>query len=325
MTPTIRRVLFPTDFSACAEGAYRHAAYLADRFGAELHVLHVVEDESAPERDWPEAAGTGHLKLTMADVCEDLGLPPPPADRAHDPYDLVEIVEEEIVGRNAVEAILDYAHDEGVDLVVMGTHGRSGWRRGVLGSVAESVARRAPCPVLTVRPLDAPGERPWPPARVLLALGDVPYGGFDAVPPAALWAARLAVAYRAPLEVVHVTNPGVRALGGPALAGDEEDRMLQTLDGLVRALRAATDPGLPVSTDVREGFPADEVRAVAESDGVHLLVVGTHGRQGVRRALLGSVAEDLVRTAPCPVLVARDAPSVGRRADPDRQRAETST
>jgi nucleotide-binding universal stress UspA family protein len=144
--PDVRRILFPTDFSACAEGAFRHAAWLADRFGAELHVLHVVEDE-APERAWPDTTGTGALQISVADVCEDLRLPPPAPEATFD----VGVVEAEVAGHDVPGAVLDYAVDEEADLVVMGTHGRHGWRRGALGSVAEAVARRAPCPVLTLR------------------------------------------------------------------------------------------------------------------------------------------------------------------------------
>ena len=307
-TPTIQRVLFPTDFSACAEGAYRHAAWLADRFGAEIHVLHVVESDDAPERDWPEAPGTGHVRISLADVCEDLGLPTPPTEDDYDPYDLVETVEAEVVGRKAPEAILDYVHDEDIDLVVMGTHGRRGWRRGVLGSVAVAVARRAPCPVLTVRPLDAPGEGAWPPSRVLLAI-DAVGDGFDEgdAPTAARWAAGFAAAYHAPLEVVHVTSPAVAALGGAAESERVRSRARAALEALANTLRRETDSDLPVTVTVRTGDPADSVRAVAEEARTHLLVVGTHGRGGPGRALLGSVAEALVRTAPCPVLVARDA------------------
>ena len=296
MTPLpVRRVLFPTDFSPCAEGAYRHAAYLADRFGAELHVLHVVEDESVPARVWPEAPGTGQLLITLADVCDDLGLPLPAPAEGYDPYALVEVVETEVVGRTVPEAVLDYVHDEEIDLVVMGTHGRRGWRRGVLGSAAEAVTRRAPCPVLTVRPLDAPGGGEWPPSRVLLA-----------VPAAARRAARLGVAYQAPLDVVHVTSPAVVALGGAVVGASDRAHAREALLGLADVLRHDTDSDLPVTVSVRTGDPADVIRAVAEEVRTHLLVVGTHGRGGARRALLGSVAEALVRTAPCPVLVARD-------------------
>ena len=325
-TPTIQRVLFPTDFSACAEGAYRHAAWLADRFGAELHVLHVVEDPDAPERDWPEAAGTGHVRISLADVCEDLGLPLPPPAHDYDPYDLVEVVEAEVVGRKAPDAILDYVHDEEIDMVVVGTHGRRGWRRGVLGSVAEAVARRAPCPVLTVRPLDAPGDGAWPPSRVLLAVDAVPYDGFDEgdAPTAARWAAGLSVAYHAPLEVVHVTSPAVAALGGAAESERVRTRAREALETLADALRRETDSDLPVTVTVRTGDPADSVRAVAEEARTHLLVVGTHGRSGPGRALLGSVAEDLIRTAPCPVLVARDALAMPDDAE-DQARREVAS
>lgn len=308
-TRSIQRILFPTDFSACAEGAYRHAAWLADRFGAELHVLHVVEDDSAPERDWPSASGLGHVRISLADVCEDLGLPLPPPAEDYDPYDLVEVVEAEVVGRRAPDAILEYVHDEEIDLIVLGTHGRRGWRRGVLGSVAEAITRRAPCPVLTVRPLDAPGEGEWPPHRVLLAVDALPIDGFDEddVPAAARWAAQLAVAYHAPLEIVHVTSPAVLALGGPGEAGQVRTQARHALQALADTLRRDTDSDLPVTITVRTGDPADAIRAVAEEVRTHLLVVGTHGRRGPSRALLGSVAEALVRTAPCPVLVARDA------------------
>ncbi len=307
-TPVLQRILFPTDFSACAEGAYRHAAWVADRFGAELHVLHVVEDASAPERDWPEAAGTGHVRVSLADVCEDLGLPLPPPAEDYDPYDLVEVVEAEVVGRKAPEAILDYAHDEEVDLVVIGTHGRRGWRRGVLGSVAEAVTRRAPCPVLTVRPLDAPGEGEWPPSRVLLAIDrpSTDRAAREEVPDAARWAARLAVVYRAPLDLVHMADPAVAALAGGAEAAADRARVRGALVELADVLAEASGVDLPVRIHVWTGEPAAAVREAAEETRTHLVVVGTHGRSGPGRALLGSVAEDLVRTAPCPVLVARD-------------------
>ncbi len=296
MTPTIQRILFPTDFSACAEGAYRHAAWLADRFGAELHVLHVVESDDAPVRDWPESAGTGHLRLSLADVAEQLGLPAP-AD-AHDPTDVVEVVETEVVGPSAPEAILDYAHDEEVGLIVMGTHGRRGWQRSLLGSVAEQVLRKAPCPVLTVRPPETPVETAWPPGRVLLALDAVPADGAP-LPAAARWAARLAVAYRAPLEIVHVVHPPdtlrVRERAGAALRA------------LGERLAAGADAELTVTAALRGGDPVEAVRTLAAETRTHLVVVGTHARAGTTRVFAGSVAEDLARTAPCPVLVARDA------------------
>ncbi len=304
------RILFPTDFSACAEGAYRHAAWLADRFGAELHVLYVVEDEAAPERAWPDTPGTGHVQVSMADVSSDLGLPEQLASEAAEPDSPVEVVETEVVGRRAPDAILDYVADEEMELVVVGTHGRQGWRRGVLGSVAEAVVRRAPCPVLTVRPLDAPGEGEWPPRRVLLAADAIPTGADEPVPITAQWAARLAVAYGARLDIVHVTTPVRVGVGRPSDAAQVRSREHQALLTLADQLRAEADADLEIDVTVRSGDPATAVRTAAEEARTHLLVVGTSARRGAGRALLGSVAETLIRTAPCPVLVARDALAV---------------
>ena len=81
--PTVRRILFPTDYSRCAEGAYRHAAYLADRFSAELYVLHVSGNDVASSTRI-RTEGTGHLQITMADVYEDLKLPVPEPEPDYD-------------------------------------------------------------------------------------------------------------------------------------------------------------------------------------------------------------------------------------------------
>ncbi|MEM1116391.1 MAG: universal stress protein, partial [Bacteroidota bacterium] len=295
--------LFPTDFSACAERAYRHAAYLADRFGAELHVLHVVEDAAAPERQWPHSPAGARAEITLGDVCDDLGLPRPAENADVDPVDLIAVTETEVTGRKAAHAILDVAYDEEADLIVMGTHGRTGWRRGLLGSVAEAVTRRAPCPVLTVRP-EAAADGPWPPQRVLLAL-DV-NALLDEVPASAQWAAGLAEAYRAPLDLVHVTEPSAPGIDSASRAAEARSLARTTLLALATEL-VAQRPRLRIHAIVRTGEPDEAIREVVAETGPHLLVVGTRGRRGAERVVLGSVAEAVVRTATCPVLVVRDA------------------
>ena len=143
---TIRRILVPTDFSACALPAVRYAAELADKFAAELVLLHVVSDAvlALPDAVMPTpatdlhaltAAGkTGLANLIAAEKLERLN--PRPEVR---------------VGSPAAE-IIAAATDLHADLVCIGTHGRGGIARVLLGSVAEHVVRQAPCPVLTVRP-----------------------------------------------------------------------------------------------------------------------------------------------------------------------------
>lgn len=313
MPLTLDRILFPTDFSPSAEGAFRHAAWLADRFDAELHVLHVVEHESEPVLGWPDVPPPAGPLITLEEVHEDLEIPLPEPPLGEN--DTVGVVATEVVGRTAPEAILDYARDEEVDLVVMGTEGKRGWRRGVLGSVAEAVTRRAPCPVLTVRPLDAPGTSEWPPSRVLLAIDDVPP---DGIPPVAEWAARIAVFHGVPLEVVHVTHEPLLASGGFPLPSVLRDEARRELADLTERLRAEIPGELSVHITVRSGPPAETVLAVAEEVEAGLLVVGTEGLSGPGRLVLGSVAEELVRTAPCPVLVARDGVVAPAGRAPDR-------
>ena len=143
---TIRRILVPTDFSACALSAVRYAAELADKFAAELVLLHVVSDAvlALPDAVMPtpatdlhaltEAGKAGLADLIAAEKLERLN--PRPEVR---------------LGSPAAE-IIAAATDLHADLVCISTHGRGGIARVLLGSVAELVVRQAPCPVLTVRP-----------------------------------------------------------------------------------------------------------------------------------------------------------------------------
>jgi universal stress protein A len=124
--PNVREILFPTDFSAVSVAAGRTAADFARHFGARLHVLHVVPSGFGIEA--PHVALKGAMTalgngLTVTSLVET-GLTAP--------------------------VIVGYAQTHRIDLIVMGTHGRTGFSHVLLGSVAEAVVRRAPCPVLTV-------------------------------------------------------------------------------------------------------------------------------------------------------------------------------
>ena len=124
--PRVRAILFPTDFSAASAAAGRTAVEFARHFGATLHVLHVI----------PPGFDVEALRTTLDDAVAPLagGLA---VTRRIEP------------GRGA-PAIVAYAAAHRIDLIVMGTHGRTGFSRALLGSVAEAVVRRAPCLVLTV-------------------------------------------------------------------------------------------------------------------------------------------------------------------------------
>ena len=142
----LRRILLPTDFSKFSDNALTYAIAFAEKFGAELHLLHVVQD----------------LALFMPpDVVTVPAMVP--LDQlntaAHDAIN--RLVREHNLGRftlhhevregNPFTEIVRYAKDHDIDLIIMGTHGRGGLAHVLLGSVSEKVVRKAPCPVLTVR------------------------------------------------------------------------------------------------------------------------------------------------------------------------------
>ena len=141
------RILVPMDFSAPSDAALDYARGVAMRFDASLHLLHVADDPYpalysgdvfVPEVDRlrrqivSNAAGRLKARLTASDVTD------------------FEATVDAIIGTPA-GSIVEYAGGHGIDLIVMGTHGRSGMSHVLMGSITERVIRTAPCPVLTVR------------------------------------------------------------------------------------------------------------------------------------------------------------------------------
>jgi nucleotide-binding universal stress UspA family protein len=301
---TIRRVLFPTDFSTCAEGAFMHAAYLAQRTGAQLHVLHVVEGTTDDPGAWVQ-----DLRITPEDLAADLDLPVPVAPdpaQTQPSGDAIPIIDAEERAENAAPAILDYAKAHDIDLIVMGTHGRRGVRRLLMGSVAEEVVRLSPCPVFTVGGHDSATQN-WTVHRIM-----APVDLSDQSVRTAHHAAALAHAYGAHLDLLYVIDeamlsvPSFPIVGTPHVAPDEAKRRAQkTLKRHAKTL-AETFPEIgEIGEIVRIGRPASEIVDFAEAEGVDLLVVGSHGRSGMQRLLMGSVADQVIRTARCPVFTVK--------------------
>jgi len=148
MDLTIARILVPVDFSAHSDFALQYAIALAKRLDASLHLLHVVEERLVTGVLIPEGAVTDLTGLRaelMADAEQRLLACREQAERARVP-----VVTAARVGVTS-PAITEYTRAHNIDLIVMGTHGRTGMAHLVMGSVAERVVRQAPCPVLTVR------------------------------------------------------------------------------------------------------------------------------------------------------------------------------
>jgi nucleotide-binding universal stress UspA family protein len=142
----LTKVLVPTDFSEASAKAVTYGEELARRFGASLHVLHAVEPPLAQGWDvygFPALLPERRAQV-MAEVQRRLEEAVPPLARDRQPTELVTCV-----GTPHSE-IVRFAKERGIDLIVMGTHGRGGVAHLLMGSVAERVVRTAPCPVLTV-------------------------------------------------------------------------------------------------------------------------------------------------------------------------------
>lgn len=271
----IKRILAPTDYSACAEHSVQHAAYLADQYGAELHVLHVFLVQHRDEEPRQGAADPG-----------------PERDEAG-------VVHAEMERESVPLAILEYADAHDIDLIVMGTHGRTGLEHLLLGSVAEKVVRRATQTVFTV----CEGARPGRAVRRIL----VPLDFSEPSRLALRYASELARTYGAHLALLHVVEnvllPGIYGMEPvPVDTPEVKARAREALQEMIRE----EDGSEQATFEVKVGHAVDAIVDYAKAQEVDLIVIATHGRTGLKHFLLGSVAENVVRMAPCPVFTVKN-------------------
>jgi nucleotide-binding universal stress UspA family protein len=207
-------------------------------------------------------------------------------------------VESELVVGRAVTGVLEAAERHRADLLVAGTRGRTGWKRFLLGSTAKRLVRDAPCPVLTVHEKDAGPPRPL---HTVLVPTDFSEDATLAVEAAA---SALAPEGERRLVLVHAFGIPIETEHHPARLLIEALRAAEgTAQARIEALRTKLErPGLTIETLVREGHPADVILAHAEAVRADLIAMGTHGRSGIDRLLLGSTTERVLPLAPCPVL-----------------------
>ena len=285
------RILVPTDGSEHAARAAAHALALSRAFDAELHVVTVI--------NVVEAAGpfsAGGLDKEFIERLEDRG---EETIRSLDPVlDEADDVRTAVVRGTPSDAILDYAADHEIDLIAMGTHGRSGIRRYIAGSVAERVVRRSDVPVLTVRKTER--------SRVDDGYDDVlvPVDGSDHAIAAADHAIAIAQLLDARIHAVHVVDVGAASTTPRVTPPTTLVEQLRTAGEVAidAVTTRANDAGVDVTTAVHEGFPARDLLAYADDHDVDLIAMGTAGRTGLDRFLLGSTAEKLIARAEMPVL-----------------------
>lgn len=284
----LRAILHPTDFSESSRPALLLARDLARDHAALLVLVHVADPAGGQGPLGGTAPAAGDVVSRMAEEVARLQGTDPALK-----------VEGRVVEGLPTDTILAAAAQARADLIVMGSHGRTGLGRVLLGSVAERVSRQATCPVLILKasPADAAisaaaaggasADRPGPRFPVVLVPSD-----FSTRSREALRVASWLVQEGSRVVVVHVVQAVHVATEGYA-------------EALLERLREWAAPVLGPQLEYRlgEGDPAEEILSVAGQTGASLIIVPSHGRTGLDRILMGSVAEQVFRGAACPVLI----------------------
>ena len=291
---SFRKILCPIDFSPGSDPALRIAAALATSSQCELVVSHAwfVPRISYTTGEWMIAPEL--VERLMEDDERGLGAAVLKAKSAG----VKRVTPLLHVGPPAEQIVHTLREDHAFDLCVVGTRGRTGFGRVLLGSVAESVVRHAPCAVLAARATPAASD------RVRSILCPVDFSESSAL--ALDRAAELIEPGGAGITVFHATDLPSSYSGDLTLpdANAELDRLASAaVERLVTKLRARVE--VPVKGQTAMGRPGRAILELLEREPFDLVVMGSHGRTGLRRIFLGSVAEATVRHAPCPVFIAR--------------------
>jgi nucleotide-binding universal stress UspA family protein len=282
----LKNILFATDFSPAADAALPFAIQIAKNYGGKVWGVHVnVVDNYVATA--PEAWGA------MVEAAEK---------EAHEKTrllnDQLQLVEHEVWIRegNVWDVLSNLIEQKGIDLIVLGTRGRTGFGKTLLGSVAEEILRQAPCPVLTVGPhVTVPAETSAKMHEILFATDLV-----ADVPAAAPYAISLAQENQAHLALLHVIeNPKTGDLVHPADVVEFKRRKLEMLVGPEAALWCA-----PVCL-VEQGIPAEKILEAAKGYCADVIVVGARPARNLTTFLGTGTVHKVITQANCPVLTVR--------------------
>ncbi len=293
----LKNILFATDFSACSDTALHYAAALARRYGSKLHVTHVMLPEAflmAPPEGY--ILGPPRVPVSYDRVREQAE-----ADMATLAQSalLAGIRFETILGEGEVSAVLwKVMQERDIDLIVLGTHGRQGFERLILGSVAEYVFRTSPCPVLTVGPKVCAEPRQEFALKCILFATDLSSEADQVVP----YAVSLAQEFQAHLTLLHV-EPNGKSFSFDRYMAEEagRERLLKLVPQCV------SDGWCWCKPLVAFGDPAEQIVEKAREQGADLIVMGARHTAftGVATHMGGGTAHKVLLEAPCPVLTIR--------------------
>jgi nucleotide-binding universal stress UspA family protein len=286
----ISNILVPVDFSEASHKAMHYATHLALKFNAKLTAAHVIPSFPAFNYSFPQDTiefERNALEETRRLLPEEI----PAEYRAQ--------LDSETIAKSGDvrDELLGIVADNKVDLVVMGTHGRRGVERLLLGSTAESILRRVPVPVLTIsqRGVDQETESPFDvPFRRILYATDLSEDGLSG---GLHYAVDLARTLGAHLTLLHVIQ-----LRETSAFEDTATIRAHHMGELHKAIEREHGGDVAVATEVLNGTPHHEILKYAETMNADLIVINLQSKGLLERALLGATAERVIRAASIPVL-----------------------
>jgi len=296
----IKKLLFPTDFSKCADQALNHAVFYAEKYGAELHILHAITlFADQPDVLHKEFLETDDMIKNIERNFEEQMIK---VARKHENKE-IKIFKSCKRGISAAPTILEYASEKDVDLIIMGTQGRRGLAHIMLGSTAEEVVRMADCPVFTIREKET--AKPIKAFQQIL----VPVDFSEHSATAIAYAKRIAQDYDAQLQLLHIientTHPAFSLSGKSSIYDFFPNIKEDSINKVKKMFDEANGPEVKSEIFIKDGHPAHETIEFSKEKGSDLIVISTHGLTGVDHFLLGSVSEKVVRRAFCPVFTVR--------------------
>jgi nucleotide-binding universal stress UspA family protein len=289
----IKLIVCPIDFSEFSIRAYDYALSLAEHYRAKLVAQHIVELSRYPYAEYVAAQGN------YAEFCRTLREAGKEKLREFVKNHTHDQIEPELAVHEgtAPDSILSFAQERNADLIVMGTHGRRGYDRMVLGSVTNRVMRTAPCPVVAIskppHESTAAGQerhRVHHLNRILFCTD------FSENSERALnYAISAAAEYNSELTLLHV-------LEGTPTSSKMQEAIATTTQQLDKLIPEERRKALKIKTAVRIGKPYQEIIQVVLEAQIDLVVMGVHGRGALDLAVFGSTTNRVVQLGPCPVL-----------------------
>jgi nucleotide-binding universal stress UspA family protein len=296
MLNKFKRIVVPTDFSETAQTAVNLGAEIAGYYKASLDLVNAVDATVYAYAGYPFASLSKELIASAEEALNRVKLPKA-ADKIN--------ISRYILSGNPAAEIVEHAKRHSADMIVVGTHGHGAVARFILGSVADRVLHEATCPVLVTKApkgkVTKPKSKPKPITRILF-----PTDFSDTATKALNRAVALTEDFDAELYVLHIVDDTLISTHVDAerkLILEELRR--HALDEMQKQLPPDLLQNFETTGAVKRGEPGKQICAFAETHGCDLIVMGSHGRTGLGRLLIGSVADKVVRRAKCPVFIER--------------------